>query len=179
MTQKRRTFLRRFWSGEKGNSTIEFALLVPLVFVFFMTSIEIGMYAMYQMWLDRGLDITVRSVRLNTGANYSHSDLKSMICEHSGNLEDCDQTIRLEMKPVDPRSFAGFTGGADCVDISQPVTPLRTFVHGGNHELMLLRACYKFKPVFPTAGLGKSYTKDGSGRFFLTSESVFVQEPGT
>ena len=172
-------FLRRFRKDESGNSVIEFALAVPLVFTFFMSSVEIGMYAVYQMWLDRGVDMTVRLVRLNTGANYSHEDLKDLICEFSGNLTDCRQTLRLELKPLNPRAFEGLPDDIDCIDVSKPVVPLRQFIHGGPHQLMLMRVCYKFKPVFPTAGLGKDYDKDGSGRYFMTTETVFVQEPST
>ena len=42
---------------------------------------------------------------------------------------------------------------------------------------MLLRACYKFKPVFPTTGLGGQLTKDSEGFTAIVSTSAFVQEP--
>jgi len=42
---------------------------------------------------------------------------------------------------------------------------------------MILRACAKFDPVFPTTGLGKHIDKDGAGQYALTSISAFVQEP--
>ncbi|NRB02283.1 MAG: pilus assembly protein [Rhodobacteraceae bacterium] len=177
MTFRPLSFLRRFRKDDTGNATIEFALAVPLVFFFFFSSVELGMRQIYQMWLDRGLDMTVRLVRLNTGANYTHEDLKGMICEFSGNLADCNETLRLEMKPLAQRSFGPLPTEADCVDVSQPVTPLRQFVHGASHQLMLLRTCYKYKPVFPTAGLGADFDKDGSGRVIMISETVFVQEP--
>ena len=179
MTRKAFSFLRRFAKREDGNIGVEFVLGVPLLFTLFMTSVDLGLHAMNRMWLERGMDMTVRLVRLNTGANYSHDDLKDLICEHSGELSDCRQTLRLEMKTVDPRNFVGLSDTVDCVDTSQPVTPLREFVHGGNHQLMLMRACYGYKPAFPTAGLGGAMEKDGAGRVQITTETVFVQEPGT
>jgi len=169
--------LRRFGRREDGQMMIEFALAVPLMFTLFMTSVELGIYQTRQMFLDRGLDMTVRMIRLNTGANYSHVDLKTMICDYSGFLPECDTTLKLEMSPVNPRAFSGFAGSADCRDTSQPVTPSRSFVHGGEHQLMLLRACYMFKPVFPSTGMGFSFTKDGSGRAKMVAVSAFVQEP--
>lgn len=172
------SFLRRFRADDHGSMTIEFALAVPLVFTLFLTSVEMGIYSLRQSFLDRGLDMAVRNVRLNTGANYSHSDIKQMVCTYAGFLDDCDTSLKLEMTPVSPRTFTGFAGTADCTDRSQPVTPSRVFVHGSEHELMLLRACYKFDPIFPSTGLGYGFTKDGSGMARMISLSAFVQEPG-
>lgn len=177
MIRKATQFLRRFRREENGHITVEFALAVPLIFTLFMTSVEMGIYSLRQSFLDRGLDMAVRNVRLNTGTAYTHNDIKQMVCDFSGFLPDCDSALKIEMNPINPRSFSGFGGAADCADVSLPVTPSRTFVHGSEHQLMMLRACYMFKPVFPTSGLGYSFTKDGSGRVKMVSMSGFVQEP--
>ena len=178
MIRKATKFLRRFGRREDGQMMVEFALAVPLIFTLFLTSVEMGVYSLRQNFLDRGLDMAVRNVRLNTGANYTHNDVKQMVCDFSGFLKDCDSALKLEMTPINPRSFNGFAGTADCADVSQPVTPSRVFKNGGEHQLMLLRACYMFEPVFPTTGLGYSFTKDGSGRVKMVSLSGFVPEPG-
>ncbi|MEO9683675.1 MAG: TadE/TadG family type IV pilus assembly protein [Tateyamaria sp.] len=178
MIRKAKHFLRRFRREEDGQMVIEFALAVPLIFTLFLTSVEMGIYALRQNFLDRGLDLAVRNVRLNTSANFTHDDIKQMVCDFSGFLPDCDVALKLEMNPINPRSFNGFPSTADCVDTSQPVTPSRSFVNGGEHQLMLLRACYSFDPVFPSTGLGFAFTKDGSGRAKMVSLSGFVQEPG-
>lgn len=172
-------FLRRFGRREDGQMLVEFALAIPLVFTMFLTSVEMGIYQVRTMFLDRGLDIAVRNVRLGTGSQISHDNLKDMICNNAGFLPDCKTTLRLEMATVSMRNFAGFGGPADCTDTSLPVTPLRQFVHGGEHQMMMLRACYMFKPVFPSSGLGKEFAKDGSGRVKMVSYSGFVQEPGS
>ena len=171
--------IKRFARNEDGQMLVEFVLLVPLVFTIFLTSVEMGIYSMRQMFLDRGLDITVRTIRLATGDVPQHAQLKTMICDNAGFLPDCETTLRLEMQPVDARNFAGLPTNADCVDVSEPVVPLRSFVPGGDHQLMLLRACVKFDPVFPTTGLGHAFVKDGSGRAKMTSMAAFVQEPNT
>lgn len=178
MIRKATKFLRRFGRREDGQMVVEFALAVPLLFTLFLTSVEMGIYAMRQNFLDRGLDMAVRNVRLNTGANYSHNDIKQMVCTFSGFLTDCDAALKLEMNPVNPRTFTGFGGAADCADVSKPVTPSRSFVHGAEHQLMLLRACYVFEPIFPSTGLGFALAKDGTGRAQMVSLSGFVQEPG-
>lgn len=42
---------------------------------------------------------------------------------------------------------------------------------------MLIRACLKFDPVFPSTGLGFQFAKDGSGQVIMSAKSAFVQEP--
>ncbi len=176
-----RTFkntLRRFRRDENGAAMMmEFIIFVPLIFSTFLMAVEMGVYSMRHMFLDRGLDLTVRFVRLNTNTNITHDQLKTMICDYSGFLEDCDDTLRLEMQPLNPRAFAAFNQSADCIDLSEEVEPVRGFVLGHEHQMMILRACVKFKPVYPTTGLGYAAVKDGSGRMRMISSAAFVQEP--
>ncbi|MGJ8544871.1 MAG: TadE/TadG family type IV pilus assembly protein [Sulfitobacter sp.] len=171
--------LRRFTRREDGSvTTIEFVIVIPVVFTALLMSIEMGVFSLRQMWLDRGVETTVRYIRLNTNQPLEHDDLKDMICEAAGFLPDCNQILRLEMKPVVPRNFAAFDESADCVDISQEVTPERGLTLGQSHELMMLRACYMFEPVFASSTLGKRLEKDGAGRVKMLSIGAFVQEPG-
>jgi hypothetical protein len=178
MTRFVKRRLARFGREESGAALlIEFAIFFPLLIGCFLMSVELGIYSIRHMFLDRGLDITVRYVRLNTNTPMTHSQLKDMICANAGFLEDCGQTLRLEMINVDPRNFAAFDQEADCVDISKPVAPVRGFTLGRDHELMMLRACVKFQPVFPTTGLGYALEKDGSGKARMVATAAFVQEP--
>ena len=170
-------FLKGFAREERGQMVVEFALAIQQIFFLVLTSIELRIFQLRKKYLDRGVDMTVRAVRLNTGVDFKHSELKDMICDFAGFLEDCDQTLRLEMRPIDPRNFTQLGNQLDCIDVSKPVQPLREFRHGGDHDLMLLRACYMFKPVSPGSGLGYHYTKDGSGRVAMAATSAFVQEP--
>lgn len=171
--------IRRFKRDEKGHMIVEFALVIPLVFTMFMTSVELGIYQMRQMFLDRGVDMAVRNIRLNTGAGYTPADLRLMVCTYSGFLDDCDTQLKLEMNPIDLRAFNGFGGSADCTDASQALKPNRSFVHGAQHQMMLIRACYKFRPVFATSGLGYEFAEngDGAGMAKMVAVSAFVQEP--
>lgn len=172
-------FLRRFRRNEDGSAlVIEFMIFVPLLFGAFLMAVEMGVYTMRQMYLDRGLDIAVRFIRLNTQANYTHEDIKQIICNNSGWLENCDDTLRLEMVELNPRNFAQFDQTADCVDTSEPIEPVRGFTLGQENQLMMMRACVKFDPLYPTSGLGFALEKDGSGQAKMISSAAFVQEPG-
>ena len=171
--------LGRFRKEEDGSAMlVEFCFFVPLLFSVFLMAAEMGMYSMRQMFLDRGLDLAVRYVRLNTNVPLTHAQLKDMVCDYAGFIEDCDATLRLEMTPLNPRAFAEFNQTPDCVDISDDIQPVRGFTLGQQQELMMVRACVKFLPMFPTSGLGRHFEKDGSGRARMVSSAAFVQEPG-
>ncbi|MEO1732571.1 MAG: hypothetical protein AAFR45_02925, partial [Pseudomonadota bacterium] len=103
--------------------------------------------------------------------------VKDSICEYVGFVDDCSLNIRLEMILVDPRNWTEPNRVADCTDQSEDVQPVRSFVNGQDNELMILRACAKVAPVFPTSGFGKNIQKDGNGDYSLIATSVFVQEP--
>ncbi|MBJ6370562.1 TadE/TadG family type IV pilus assembly protein [Sedimentitalea arenosa] len=169
--------IARFLHCEDGQSTIEFALTFPAMLVIFLSGIELAMATLNHSMLERAVDLTVRDIRLGTGTAPQHDQLKTLICERAGFINDCSSNLRLEMVQVDPRNWAGINPEADCTDQSQEVSPVRTFVNGAENELMILRACAKINPVFPTTGLGKSIAKDGAGQYALISTSAFVQEP--
>lgn len=171
---------RRFFCNEDGQVAIEFVIITPLVFTIFMTAMELGIYSMRQMWLDRGLDIAVREVRLNTFNVPDHDALKDTICVNAGFLPDCQNSLKLEMIRVDPRNFTGLAGDIDCVDRSLPIASQDdpNYISGNEHDLMMLRACVKFNPIFPTTGLGFAFDKDTAGQAAMTAMSAFVQEPG-
>ncbi|WP_386627379.1 TadE/TadG family type IV pilus assembly protein [Sulfitobacter geojensis] len=178
MIQPVHSLLRRFRRDEDGSAMLmEFAIFVPLLFGAFLMAVEMGVYSMRQMYLDRGLNVAVRYIRLNTHQTFTHNDIKEMICNNTGWLENCDETLRLEMTSVDPRQFASFDQEVDCVDTSLPVKPVRGFTLGKSNEMMMLRACIRFKPVYPTSGLGHAFEKDGTGRAKMVSIAAFVQEP--
>lgn len=170
--------LKRFRKQEDGSAILmEFMILTPVLFGAFFMAMEMGMYSIRQMQLDRGLEVTTREVRLNTARDFTHDELKDTICINAGGLPNCSELLRLEMMPVDPRNYAGLPATLDCVDTSREVNPVRGFTLGEQHELMIMRVCYKFDPIFPTTGLGQAFVKDGSGQVAMTSTSAFVQEP--
>ena len=85
--------------------------------------------------------------------------------------------MRLEMTAINPREFTGLPALPDCVDLPEAVSPVRGWSLGQQHELMMLRACYRFEPVFGSFGLGKLLGTDGEGYGKMVAISAFVQEP--
>jgi len=137
----------------------------------------LGFVTLHHSMLERAVDMTVRDIRLGTGTAPQHDEIKDMICAAAGFIDDCDTSLRLEMIQLDPYNWNEISDDADCIDQSEEVNPVRSFVNGLENELMFLRACVKIDPVFPTTGLGKNMVKDGAGQYALVSMSAFVQEP--
>ncbi len=171
------SLLNRFSKSEEGSATIEFAITFPAMLFLMLSGIELGMVTLHHSMLERAMDITVRDIRLGTGAAPQHDEIKTLICDRAGFIDNCSTNLRLEMIQVNPRVWEGISTEADCTDQSEEVAPVRSFVNGQENELMILRACAKFDPVFPTSGLGKNMIKDGAGQYALVSLSAFVQEP--
>ena len=171
-----RRHLRRFRRREDGSATVEFALLFAPMFGFLATATEVGMIQVNYAMLERAVDLTVRDIRLGTGAAPQHNQIRQDICDRAGFIRQCSD-LKIEMIRLDPYNFQSPPADADCADRTEAVTPVRSFVNGASNELMFLRACAKFEPVFPTIGMGKNLVKDGAGMYALVSTSAFVQEP--
>ncbi len=169
--------LRRFWRAEDGNATIEFAITFPAIITIMLSGLELGFVTFQQSMLERAMDLTVRDIRLGTGTAPQHDDIKAMVCDRAAFISDCNSSLRLEMVQVDPRDWSGISATPDCTDRSEEVSPVRNFVNGQENDLMVLRACAKIDPIFPTTGLGMNMNKDAYGQYSLVSTTVFVQEP--
>lgn len=170
-----------FRSGERGNVTVEFALVFPVFAMILTSSIEMGIITVRQTLLERGLDIAMREVRVGTEANYTHDQVRGMICDGAVIFENCEANLRLEMISSDPRNYTKLPNTVDCVQHaageSEVLNPVREFTAGQAHELMIVRACMLYDPVFPTSQLALDRTTDQNGKSALVAVSAFNQEP--
>ncbi|WP_406644855.1 pilus assembly protein [Aliisedimentitalea scapharcae] len=169
--------LGRFARAEDGSATVEFAITFPAMLFFLLSGVELGFVTLHHASLERALDMTVRDIRLGTGSAPQHDEIKDLICVRAGFIENCSANLKLEMVSMDPFNWTGLDTDADCTDASEEVAPVRSFVNGQSNELMILRACAKIDPIFPTTGLGQNMVKDAAGQYALVSTSAFVQEP--
>ncbi|WP_375173371.1 TadE/TadG family type IV pilus assembly protein [Pseudooceanicola sp.] len=170
-------FLKSWLGDETGAVVADFAIMLPVFLMFLLSSVEMGLMTFRQTMLERGLDMAVRDLRLGFIDDPTHASVKDDICTYAGFLPDCSNSLRLEMMPVDLRNYTTLPESADCVDKSEEMNPVRTFISGGANQLMVLRACIKIAPVFPTYGLGEQVAKDGNGDMSLFSITAFVNEP--
>lgn len=180
MRIKFRNYFRRTKDDESGNASVEFVIIVPVFLILLMMSIELGFITIRHTLIERGLDIAVRQIRLGTGEPSSHAEIKEVICENASFINNCDSELRLEMMPVDLRAYASLDPNAKCKESAEPVDPAilkKEFVFGGVNELMVLRACYLYTPIFPEELLGQALEKDGNGKARIIKMTAFVQEP--
>lgn len=173
--------IRQFRRNERGNVTIEFALVFPVFMMILASSIEMGMITVRQTLLERGLDVAMREVRIGTGSQYSHDQVRNMICDGAVIFKDCHTNLRLEMIPNDPRNYTPLPNIVDCAEhaagTNDVLNPVRSFTMGHSNELVIVRACMLYDPVFPTSQLALERTKDNNGRSALVAVSAFTQEP--
>jgi Flp pilus assembly protein TadG len=163
---------------EDGTATIPFVIFLPFYMLLVTSSVEMGMLMVRHVMLERGLDLAVRDLRLGTWTPPDQDELKRVVCNNAGIIPDCTNVIMIELRPVDTNTWEPLSSGPTCVDRSAVIAPDDpAFTSGGEDELMLVRACVKFRPLFPTSGAGFAMPKDDAGDYALISATAFVNEP--
>ncbi|MFZ3584058.1 TadE/TadG family type IV pilus assembly protein [Loktanella sp. DJP18] len=170
--------LRRFRLSEAGNSSIEFVLLFPAIWMMFGATMEAGMYSMQQVMLERGLDLTVRDVRLGIIPAPTHEKLVKATCKYAVILIDCETNMRLEMLKSTPTAFVAPSPTVPCIDKVQTGIANVAISNGANNDLMVLRVCVQIEPLLPLAAMGRELIKGGKpGHYPLSATSSYVMEP--
>lgn len=173
--------LRRLRRAEDGSATVEFVLIFPFFVMLMLSSFEVGMLLVRQVMLDRGVEMTVREIRIGTFAKVKaenlHEEVKKMICASAAVIPNCLTEVQLEMQRSDPRAWTQLDATPDCVDRANRGGAVVNFNNGDVNELMLMRACALFDPFFPMSGLGFTWTDRPGGYYGLVSSTAFVVEP--
>ena len=169
---------RNFCNSEDGSATVEFSIVFPVFMVIFLSLFESGLLMSKLVMLDRGVDITVRAIRLAPGsAAITHAAVKTMICENALILQDCEDQIQVEMVVISADSWTMPDASADCIDRTSEIEPVLSFSSGAENDIMFIRACVVVDPMFPTSGLGLALSKDASGGIRILATSAFAIEP--
>jgi hypothetical protein len=170
--------LRRRGGSEDGNATLEFVILFPMFVFILVSAVELGFITMRHTILDRAVDLTVREIRLGTGNAPQYEDIRDAICDRAPVIPDCRQNVKIEMIRKNLRAWTPTPADYDCVNHAEAVQPVRTFTNGMQNEMMILRICAMFKPIFPLSGLGRDLKASGrNGYAAMVSSTAFVQEP--
>ncbi|KPU84129.1 hypothetical protein JI58_05715 [Marinosulfonomonas sp. PRT-SC04] len=162
---------------ENGNATIEFAMFFPILITFLLSSVEIGVLTIRQVMLERAVDLAVRDLRLGKIPNPTQSKLRDLICARSAVVPDCRNNLLIELQPVSAASWAALSADVTCRDKNLNVDPVVTLEIGVSHQMVLIRVCAVFDPIFPTTKLGIHLVNDDVGGYALVSSSAFVNEP--
>jgi len=175
------TFIQSFRDCERGTASLEFVLVFPVFFAFFLMTFESGMVSLRHVMLERGVDVTVREVRIGALPSPTRAELRDRICQVAQIIPNCDTQLQLEMMIRNPRNFATIPANVPCIDRSVSTQPVVEFTNGTHNELVVLRACLRLDPFLPTTGLGKAIVDSGDaasgGSYALVSTAAFVIEP--
>ena len=164
---------------EDGAATVEFVILFPAFIAIFLSAFEAGIFMVRNVMLERATDLAVRNLRLGMPAPPTYLQFKQQICDNTLILEDCMNMVQVELQPVSLTAWAPLSGDANCIDQAATIDPIdsTTFLGCGNNELMMVRICAKFTPMFPTTTLGLKMPVDDFGTYSLVTTTAFVNEP--
>ena len=76
----------------------------------------------------------------------------------------------------DMRNLVSLGGEVMCTDREEEGKATYNLIPGQQNDLMFLRACAKYDPIFPTWHLARALTKDDSGQLAIVTMSAFVME---
>lgn len=172
-----RQMWQRFRKEDDGASTITFVLFLPLFVLLILSSLEMGRLLFRQVMTERALDLTVRELRLGIWVPTNATELKRRICNYSAGIPNCMNEMYVDIQPVSKTTWVPMGNTPTCVDHFLAVQPNSIFQLGTSNDFMLIRACTKFYPLVPTAGLGFALGKDASGAYTIVAASMFVNEP--
>lgn len=170
--------LRSFTLRDAGNATVEFVIAVPIVLSILFSSIDHGAIMLRQVFLDRATDIAVREVLLGNVSTNGLPQLRRMICDGTILIPDCENSLTIELRPINTNTWAGLNDPALCIDRSANITPTLTFnPSAGNQDLMLVRVCAAARPFIDATALVMGLNKGSSGDYLIVSTGAFTNEP--
>lgn len=166
-------------SDDEGSSTIPFIMFLPFFMMLILSSLEMGVLMTRHVMLERAVDLSVRDLRLGRWTDPTHDEFKQVVCNRAGLIPDCLDVIVVELRPVSTVTWQPLSSGPTCIDRATLMLPedMPEFDAGEGDEMMLIRACIKVDPVFPTTGLGLHLPKDNTGAYALVAATAFVNEP--
>lgn len=174
----RRLFARaRFWRRDDGTATIEFALLVPVFLSVLIAGVEVGVLTARQTMLERGMEQTMRALRLGRLQPVSLATLRESVCRNTAIIRDCQANLLVELRRLEPQNIALPAGNAPCINRDEDTQPAVVLTPGVEHDLVLVRICLIVDPIFPTSGFGLGLPRDASGGFRMATSSAYVNEP--
>jgi hypothetical protein len=179
MTRPLQTRVAQFLRDEAGTASVEFSIIVPPLLFLFIMAFESGMLMIRNVMLERGLDITMRSIRVNIMPNPTLAEVKNEICKRAVIFANCQTNLVVHMQTVDMTTWIMPPETVNCTNRGVTITELDKLYKNPTdpNEVVVVRACVQAKTIFPYAGLGLQLPKDSQDRYWLTSVSAFVNEP--
>lgn len=141
----------RFARCEAGTATMNFVLMLPVVFGMFLMTLDTGFSTMRAALLERALDVTARSVRTGGLANPTLANIRADICSRMTFFADCGTQLKVQIVAVSRPGFATPARNIACADQGAALAPVRSFTAGQSNPLAVLRACMDVTSITPAA----------------------------
>lgn len=175
-------FMARFARADEGTASVEFVIVFPVFFGFFLMTYESGVLATRHVMLERGVDVAVREVRIGTISNPSRDVLRQRICDAALILQNCMELLEIELIQKDPMSWTPVSTTVRCIDRGEVTQDAVTVDESANNRLMFLRACIRVDPFLPSSWLGRAIVENNNdaaaaGSIALVAMGAFVVEP--
>lgn len=170
-----RRLVCQFRRDRAGAASVEFVMIAPLYFAFVFSMFEAGWLMTKSMMLERGLDLTIRDLRVGSDSWVENTDFKDVICGHAKIIRDCKASMSLQRVPV--KTASDIPDKVQCVDRTAPIKPSKSVPIDEPDSFMYVSACVFVKPLFPFLGLGLHLPKDEHGGMALIAYAAFVTEP--
>ncbi|MEM8632157.1 MAG: TadE/TadG family type IV pilus assembly protein [Pseudomonadota bacterium] len=179
---------KRFWyrlrkfADESASSTVEFCCIFPLFIAIIFASIEGGLLMTRYMMVERGVDVTMRAVRLGKLPGITYDEFQKQICTNVGVVSNCAQNLVVateilsEGETVDPAP-------ADCFDRTateeelKEFNPADGFAPGNTSQIVVIKICAIVDPLLANFGLSNLIALDKSGGFPIRTKTAFLHEP--
>ena len=169
--------ISRLRKREDGNATIEFVMFFPMLVMILLSTVEVGILNIRNVMLEHAVDRTVRDLRLGKIKNPSQAKLRDLICSRSAVIPNCQNKLLIELRPIDTVTWAPLGSDVMCKNRDGEINPALKLKPGASHEMVLIRVCAVFKPVFPSTKLGIRLARDELGGYALVASSAYVNEP--
>lgn len=170
--------IHRFRSSEDGTASVEFSILVPLLFAIFVAALESGLMMVRWTSIDRASDMVIRQLRLGQLVNPTAQTLRREICDRTYMIENCFENTVVEITEINRATFQMPATDEPCVTrTDRIIVPVTQIVPGQQNDLMLIRVCVTVDALFPTSVYALPIEYDAQGGYALAVASVYVNEP--
>lgn len=164
---------RRFRRSETGAATIDFLLILPVIFGMMCLAVETGVATTQAALLDRALDRTARSLRYGELADRSLAGIRANICANMAGMADCATKLKVQVVAI-PRAMTNLPGSPTCADQGSAPRPATSLIAQNQNSFALLRVC------IPVTVLGTDLARtpgtgtESAGTFDISSETIIA-----
>ena len=177
--------LRPLFSRDEGTVTVEFLLIMPVLFSFVVNSAEAGTVMLRGAFLEWGLNSAVRDMRLgslvNDDGTHNPELFRKRLCETVWILGDydsgCKEKIEIEVRQFTAANAAAMNAETRCKPGGDEVPPPVIYNPGGETQLTIIRICASIPAITPKFGLGAALPKNNDGDYYLVAMNAYTTEP--